>query len=189
MAPHGETIGSSNIRTKNLSQPPRLSNDSLKRTMSEISYEWMNNEVDIDSNPPPISEVENAKCECCGMSEEYTSEYIGQIRKKYSGKWICGLCADAVKEEAQKNGGKNEEALSTHMSACHKFNKYGRAYPVLYQAEAMREMLKKNTKEIMRAKSISPRDRTMNLKKGGITRTNSCIPAITKEMSDLNVVT
>ncbi|KAK4349911.1 hypothetical protein RND71_029224 [Anisodus tanguticus] len=188
MAPHGETIVSSNVRTNILSQPPRLSSDSLKRTTSEISYEWMNNEDTIDANLPPISEVENAKCECCGMSDEYTSEYIGQIRKKYSGKWICGLCVDAVKEEAQKNGGKNEEALSTHMSACSKFNKFGRANPVFYQAEAMKEMLKKNTRGIMRAKSISPRDRTMNLKKGGITRTNSCIPAITKEMSDLNIV-
>ncbi|XP_009593969.1 uncharacterized protein LOC107760554 [Nicotiana tabacum] len=190
MAPHGETIPSSNnIRTKNLSKPPRLSNDSLKRTMSDISFDWMNKEDTIDeSNLPPISEVENAKCECCGMSEEYTSEYINRVRKMYSGKWICGLCADAVKEEAEKNGGKNEEALSVHMNACSKFNKFGRAYPVLYQAEAMREMYKKSTKGIMRAKSISPRDRIIP-KKGGITRTNSCIPAITKEMNDLNIAT
>ncbi|MCD7461583.1 hypothetical protein HAX54_046514 [Datura stramonium] len=165
-----------------------MNSDILKRTMSEISYEWMNDEESIDANLPPISEVENAKCECCGMSDEYTSEYIDQVRKKYSGKWICGLCVDAVKEEAQKNGGKNEEALCTHMSACSKFNKFGRAYPVLYQAEAMREMLKKNTKGIMRANSISPRDRIMP-KRGGIARTNSCIPAITKEMNDLNIVT
>ncbi|KAK4736081.1 hypothetical protein R3W88_010342 [Solanum pinnatisectum] len=187
MAPHGETIVTSNVR--NLSKPPPLSNNSLKRTMSEITYEWMNNDAIIDADLPPVSEVESAKCECCGMSDDYTSEYIDQIRKKYLGKWICGLCADAVKEEAQKNGGQNEEALTTHMSACSKFNKFGRAYPVLNQAEAMRQMLKKNTKGIMRAKSISPRERIMQKKSGGIARTNSCIPAITKEMSDLNIVT
>ncbi|CAN4086863.1 unnamed protein product [Withania somnifera] len=186
MAPHGEATATSNVR--NLSKPPQLSNDSLKRTMSEITYEWMNDETILDANLPPVSEVENAKCECCGMSDEYTSEYIDQVRKKYSGKWICGLCTDAVKVEAQKNGGKNEEALSNHMHACSNFTKFGRAYPVFHQAEAMREMLKKNTKGLTRAKSISPRDRIMP-KKGGITRTNSCIPAITKEMSDLNIVT
>lgn len=187
MAPHGETIATSNVR--NLSKPPQLSNDSLKRTMSEITYEWMNDDHIIDANVAPVPEVESAKCECCGMSDEYTSEYIDRVRKIYLGKWICGLCADAVKEEAQKNGGQNEEALTTHMSACSKFNKFGRAYAVLNQAEAMRQMLKKNTNGIMRAKSISPRDRIMPKKSGGITRTNSCIPAITKEISDLNIVT
>ncbi|KAF3649689.1 hypothetical protein FXO37_18867 [Capsicum annuum] len=182
MAPPGETVG-------NLNKPSPLSNESLKRTMSEISYEWMNDDdTIIDANIPPISEVESAKCECCGMSDEYTPEYVDQVRKKYSGKWICGLCGDAVKEEAQKNGGKNEEALATHMSACNKFNNFGRAYPVLSQAEAMRKMLKKNTGGIMRAKSISPKDRIMP-KKGGIARTNSCIPAITKDMSDLHIAT
>ncbi|WMV35068.1 hypothetical protein MTR67_028453 [Solanum verrucosum] len=116
------------------------------------------------------------------MSDEFTHEYIDRVRKKYSGKWICGLCAEAVKEEAEKNGGKNEEALSSHMSSHSKFNKFGRAYPVLYQAEAMREMLKKS-----RAKSISPRDKNV-IKKGttGIARSTSCIPAITKEINELN---
>ncbi|XP_059302537.1 uncharacterized protein LOC132054571 [Lycium ferocissimum] len=192
MAPHGETITkSSYVRTKHLSKPPRLSNDNLQRTMSDISFEWMSKDTTspVDSNLPPISEVENAKCECCGMSEEFTHEYIEKVRKKYSGKWICGLCTEAVKEEADKNGGKNEEALSTHMSACSKFNKFGRAYPVLYQAQAMREMLKKSTREgrgILRAKSISPRDKIVQKKGTGIARSTSCISAITKEINDLN---
>ncbi|OIT28778.1 PREDICTED: uncharacterized protein LOC109212219 [Nicotiana attenuata] len=189
MAPHGESIATSYVRTQKLSKPPRLSNDNLQRTVSDISFEWMSKEVsNVERDLPPISEVENAKCECCGMSEEFTHEYIDKVRKKYSGKWICGLCVEAVKEEAEKNGGKNEEALSSHMSACSKFNKFGRAYPVLNQAKAMREMLKRNTRDgkgILRAKSISPRDKIIP-KKGGIARSTSCIPAITKEMNDLN---
>ncbi|CAN4098326.1 unnamed protein product [Withania somnifera] len=182
MAPHGETITkSSYVRTKNLSKPPRVSNDNLQRTMSDVSLEWMSKDaispVDSSNDLPPISEVENAKCECCGMSEEFTREYIDRVRKKYSGKWICGLCAEA----------KNEEALSTHMSTHSKFNKFGRAYPVLYQAEAMREMLKKSTREgrgVLRAKTFSPRDKNVT-KKGatGIARSASCIPAITKEIN------
>ena len=120
------------------------------------------------------------------MSEECTPEYVSRVRDKFLGKWVCGLCAEAVKEELEKNGGdKKEEALRAHMSACVSFNKYGRAFPVLYQAEAMKEMLKKSKLEGRRGKSISPNDHKGE-KKGGIARSSSCIPAITREiMNDL----
>ena len=72
------------------------------------------------------------------------------------------------------------------MSACVRFNKYGRAFPVLFQAQAMKEMLKKNTLDGRRAKSISPRDKG-GAKKGGIARSSSCIPAITREINDIKI--
>lgn len=191
MAPHGEALVSSYSTTRkinNFSKPPKLSSDSLQRTVSDISYE-LSQEGIIDLNLPPISEVENARCECCGMCEECTPEYIEKVRGKFFGKWICGLCAEAVKEEVEKNGGKREEALSSHMSACVRFNKFGRAYPVLYQAEAMREMLKKSRSGgSARATSISPRDKAgAQNKAGGIARSSSCIPAITREINDLAI--
>ncbi|KAK6912018.1 Protein of unknown function DUF1677, plant [Dillenia turbinata] len=184
MAPHGEAIVSSYSRSKTMtSKPPRLSTDSLHRTISDISFE-LSKELDNIENLkqlPPISEVEDAKCECCGMCEEFTLEYISKVRAKYSGKWICGLCSEAVKEEVEKNGGKIEDALSSHISACVRFNKFGRAYPVLFQAEAMREILKKS-------KSLDERVRDKSMpKKGGIARSSSCIPAITKDMNDLTL--
>lgn len=119
------------------------------------------------------------------MIEECTPEYIDRVRGKFFGKWICGLCAEAVKEEVEKNGGKREEALVTHMSACVRFNKLGRAYPVLCQAEAMREILKKSNG--VRAKSSSPRDNKGGMKTGGIARSSSCIPAITRDMNDFRL--
>ncbi|KAH7547229.1 uncharacterized protein LOC107428544 [Ziziphus jujuba] len=188
MAPHGEAITSSYTKT-NFSKPPKLSSDTLSRTVSDISFELNREGIDQLKQLPAISEVEDAKCECCGMSEECTPEYIDRVRDKFLGKWICGLCAEAVKEEVEKNGGNKEEALSAHMSACVRFNKFGRAYPVLFQAEAMREMLKKSKLEGrgMRSKSISPRDHKGAPKKGGIARSTSCIPAITREMNDLTV--
>ncbi|KAK1286932.1 hypothetical protein QJS10_CPB20g00608 [Acorus calamus] len=78
-----------------------------------------------------------------------------------------------------KNGGRKEEAIEAHMGVYVRFNKIGRPYPVLYQAEAMREMLKRST---YRSQSKSPRERGGD---GGgvIARSTSCIPAITKEMS------
>ncbi|KNA23402.1 hypothetical protein SOVF_025130 [Spinacia oleracea] len=184
--PHGEAVLSSfPIPTRNFSKPPRLSNDNLKRTVSDIAFE-LSKEIDREIEEssqlalPPISEAQDAKCECCGMSEEYTPEYIKRVRDKFLGKWICGLCSEAVKEEMEKNGGMCKEALETHMSHCHRFNKLGRAYPVLCQAQAMREILKKSTR--IRAKSMSPRD-NVNLKKGGITRSSSCMPSMMNDLT------
>ncbi|KAI3468190.1 hypothetical protein Pfo_024853 [Paulownia fortunei] len=181
------TKNNSNVNQK----PPRLSMETLQRTISDISFELisqetLNSEKTNNNHPslPPISEVEDAKCECCGMSEECTPQYVKKVREKYCGQMICGLCSEAVKEEMEKNGGKREEALHAHVSACARFNRLGRAYPVLCQAEAMREILRKN-----RAKSLSPRDKGgTNQKKGGIARSSSCIPAITKEMDTHKMV-
>lgn len=178
MAPNREGVVAGTYKTKSYvsHQPSRLSMENLQRTISDISLE-MSKEAAVDTKLPAISEVEDAKCECCGMREECTQEYIRNVRDKFSGKLICGLCAEAVKEEMEKNGGKREQALSEHMNACVKFNSRGRAYPVLCQAEAMREILKKS-----RGKSLSPRDKG-GKKPGNIARTSSCIPAIAKEIN------
>lgn len=186
MAPNGEMVLGSSSRSDNpRNKLTRLSVEGLQRTLSDISLELSKEDIDNDINLPPISEVENAKCECCDMCEECTPEYISQIRDKFSGKLICGLCAEAVKEEMGKKGWKIEEAVNEHMSACVRFNRFGRTHPVLYQAEAMREMLKRSSSmegRASRAKSMSPRE-----KKGGIARSSSCIPAITREVRMLNI--
>ncbi|XP_074346429.1 uncharacterized protein LOC141685214 [Apium graveolens] len=165
---------------------PKLSMESLQRTISDISVE-LRKEAEAAADEmkqhqvlPSISEVEDARCECCGMCEECTPEYIRRVQDKFSGKLICGLCSEAVKEEMEKTGGKIEEALSEHMNACSKFNKFGRTHPVLFQAEAMKEILKKGS---ARAKSSSPRELKPNASKGGITRSSSCIPAIMKDFN------
>jgi len=190
MAPHGECLLSSSFSRNNINtsnKPTNLStSDHLQRTVSDISFELMAKEAIDNLKLPSISEVEDAKCECCGMSEECTPEYIDRVRNKFEGKFVCGLCSEAVKEELEKNGGKKlEEALSTHMNACVKFNKYGRAFPVLFQAQAMKEMLKKSNMDgKIRAKSISPRDKKGG---GGLARSSSCIPALTREINNIKI--
>lgn len=64
-----------------------------------------------------------AKCECCGLTEECTEEYIKRVRDRFSGRWICGLCAEAVKDEVVRSEKKigSEEALNQHMNFCKKF--------------------------------------------------------------------
>lgn len=191
MAPNRENHVGSCSKNK----PPTLSmgsSSTLQRTRSDISIEVLSKELeavnihDNDGNQlPPISEVEEAKCECCGMSEECTAEYINRVRKQYSGKLICGLCAEAVNGEMDKNGGKREEAVGEHMSACVKFNRLERRNPVLYQAEAIKEILRKSI-TTSRSKSMSHKNSKNGVQKnnGGLARSSSCIPAITREVGD-----
>ncbi|XP_022996579.1 uncharacterized protein LOC111491777 [Cucurbita maxima] len=166
-------------------KPSRLSMEGLQRTISDISSELTKTGLTEAEPLPPISEVEAATCECCGLSEECTAEYINRVRGEFMGKMICGLCAEAVNEEMNKRGWEKEESLKEHMSACAKFNRFGRVYPVLYQAEAIKEILKKSS---TRGKSISPREPPAGHRNGRIGRTSSCIPAITKDVCDPTLV-
>ncbi|XP_074310326.1 uncharacterized protein LOC141646274 [Silene latifolia] len=185
--PNGEAITLTSFSSpspKTFSKPQRLSQDNLKRSISDIAYELskgIDTELAEESKPlPAISEAEDAKCECCGMSEEYTPEYIKCVRDKFLGKLICGLCTEAVKGETEKNGGQCKEALDTHMNHCVRFNKLGRAFPVLCQAEAMKEMMKKSSK--VRAKSLSPRE-MKGLKMDGIARSSSCMSSMMSSLA------
>ncbi|XP_027356869.1 uncharacterized protein LOC113866184 [Abrus precatorius] len=113
----------------------------LQRTVSDISVTFERNKEAAQFGS--MSELDNAKCECCGMCEECTREYIKRVREMFSGKLICGLCAEAVKVEMEKNGGEREKAVNVHMSVCVKFNRLGRSYPALYLVQDVKEILKK----------------------------------------------
>ncbi|KAJ3693865.1 hypothetical protein LUZ60_009345 [Juncus effusus] len=180
MAPQGETL----ISTLNLKKespkpqkPRRISMEGLQRAFSDLSFE-LSRETK-ETKLTSISEVEEAKCTCCGMSEDCTQEYILRVKEKFSGKWICGLCSEAVKEEVEKNGGDKDEALRAHVSVCVKFNRLGRTQPVLSQAQAMRDIFRKRSQS-----ATSPEGRGYNnMNKGGIARSSSCIPAISKDFT------
>ncbi|KAK1365163.1 hypothetical protein POM88_040724 [Heracleum sosnowskyi] len=68
-------------------------------------------------------EVKMVKCDSCGFTEDCTPEYITQIREKYNGRWICGLCVEAVKDEVLRSDGNisTEEALERHSTFCFNF--------------------------------------------------------------------
>lgn len=89
-------------------------------------------------------EPEMIKCECCGMEEDCTPTYISRIRESFLGKWICGLCAEAVKEQLSKDPSiSKEKALEVHMAMCKKFNSTIRINPNFYLASAMTDVAKK----------------------------------------------
>ncbi|MED6197863.1 hypothetical protein PIB30_060766 [Stylosanthes scabra] len=67
--------------------------------------------------------VSSVKCYCCGLTEECTPRYIDGVRQRYDGRWICGLCAEAVKEETSKSRRdiSTDEALKRHVSFFQEF--------------------------------------------------------------------
>ncbi|XP_062228444.1 uncharacterized protein LOC133926491 [Phragmites australis] len=65
-------------------------------------------------------EVEAARCECCGFTEECTPAYIAAVRAEHLGRWVCGLCAEAVGDEIRRAGAggaiTTAEALDRHVA-------------------------------------------------------------------------
>lgn len=91
-----------------------------------------------------IDEVEGAKCECCGLEEECTPEYIRKIKDCYSGKWVCGLCSEAVKETLIREPKTAiERALSSQREFCQEFH-CSRLNPKLSLTCAMRRIAKRS---------------------------------------------
>ncbi|CAN6302207.1 unnamed protein product [Urochloa humidicola] len=103
--------------------------------------------------------VECAKCECCGLVEDCTRDYILSVRAAFGGRWLCGLCSEAVRDEAARGttttaarargspggtavAGGLEEALRDHMAFCGKC----RRSPAFRVADGMRQMLRRCSK-------------------------------------------
>ena len=60
-------------------------------------------------------------CACCGLREECTPAYAAGVRARYGGRWLCGLCGDAVGEEVAAGGGsvlEVEAAIAGHAAFC-----------------------------------------------------------------------
>lgn len=70
-----------------------------------------------------VVEAVPVKCYCCGLMEECTQAYINRVRERYHGRWICGLCVEAVKDESVRSGIDitTDEALKRHVKFCQQF--------------------------------------------------------------------
>uniref|UniRef100_A0ACD6A951 Uncharacterized protein n=1 Tax=Avena sativa TaxID=4498 RepID=A0ACD6A951_AVESA len=79
-------------------------------------------------------------CECCGLEEECTGEYVGGVRDYFGGRWLCGLCSESVKYEAGRKRAGVEEAVRAHMAFCQMLRRGGPAERV---AEGMCQMLRR----------------------------------------------
>ncbi|KAG5591495.1 hypothetical protein H5410_042009 [Solanum commersonii] len=139
----------------------------LRKVVSDVSVEINKIGTDLD-NICPIDEVTQAECECCGLREDCTQDYIKTIKDSYSGKWVCGICSEAVKEGLIKRGS-IEEAMNSHTKFCQEFNSSTRLNPKLSFTMAMRNIARRSheNKEKIKYHTMSK-----------ISRSSSCVPRI-----------
>ncbi|KAL2243182.1 uncharacterized protein LOC105157814 [Sesamum indicum] len=131
-------------------------------------------------------DVDFAKCDCCGLTEECTLSYIETIRERYGGKWICGLCAEAVKYEILRCQKliSPDEAMARHFSFCNKFRASGPPQdPTVHLIRAMTQVLRKSLEspKSMRSMPSSPTNKRGELDMKGtvLARSESCMPSLT----------
>lgn len=129
------------------------------------------------------SEFEFAKCDCCGLTEECTPGYIERVRERYQGKWICGLCGEAVKDEIIRTERliSTEEAMARHMNFCQKFVSSGPPPdPTVDLISAMRNILRRSldSPRGLRSTPTSPIRKVGEIQGPVLTRSESCFPTI-----------
>ncbi|KAI5056029.1 hypothetical protein GOP47_0029550 [Adiantum capillus-veneris] len=158
----------------------RMSSEGTAVSAMVMEMGLVNKEVFQGSIQASASEAQKAQCECCNLVEECTPEYIAQVQGLYYGRWICGLCAEAVKEEHRRGGGGGsrkeglEDALMEHMSVCMKFNRPERVgSPVADISAAVRRMLRRNTEVRFTSRSAP----SSPSRRAPISRANSCFGA------------
>ncbi|XP_059643582.1 uncharacterized protein LOC132285415 [Cornus florida] len=128
-------------------------------------------------------EIESAKCDCCGLTEECTLGYIDRIRERYHGKWICGLCSEAVKDEMVRFERliSTEEALNKHMNFCKNFKSESPpSDPTAHLISSIRQILRRSLDSPRSLRSIpsSPRIRDGEIDGVLRTRSESFIPTL-----------
>ncbi|KAM7280407.1 hypothetical protein ACFE04_007541 [Oxalis oulophora] len=114
-------------------------------------------------------EIESVKCECCGLKEDCTQDYIREVKTNFDGKWLCGLCSEAVRDEiisrsykfhgGAGGGGGLEEAVNAHMAFC---GKYFKTNPAGQVANGMRQMLRRRSSDVAAGSSSSSKSSNNN---------------------------
>ena len=118
----------------------------LRKVVSDVSSEMDKYYNNWDStNMDAIEEVQQVECECCGLREDCTAAYISEIEERYCGKWVCGLCSEAVKERQRRAANVGmEEAQRSHKEFCDKYNFTTRLNPKLSLTLSMRDIAKRS---------------------------------------------
>lgn len=140
------------------------------------------------SNPPQNCEVVCAACECCGLTEECTPAYIARVRERFCGRWICGLCGEAVKDELCRSDRliKMEEALEAHTTFCMQF----RANPAVRLVGALRQLLRKgldsssSARGGLRSNPTSPRVLKRDVVRPGLARATSSFSTLASPQAE-----
>ncbi|GKC62796.1 cation exchanger 9 [Tanacetum coccineum] len=126
-----------------------------------------------------------AKCECCGLTEECTFEYIYKIRERYHGKWICGLCGEAIKDKIAR-GEKlisTKEAMVRLINFCKESKPSNKmTEPTIHLIAAMRQIMLRSL-DSLRALRSMPNSPLRSTDKIKLSRSDSCIANLSLETS------
>ncbi|KAJ6801387.1 uncharacterized protein M6B38_197760 [Iris pallida] len=145
---HIAMAGRSNSRRLSLDFIHRASSADHPTSSERAIYKHM--DLRLPSHLSGQNEVVKVECECCGMAEDCTRAYVGRVKDLFCGRWMCGLCSEAVKEELCRLGlarhTMREEAVCAHMEVCRRFNRTVRTNPAMSLAGAMADILKKSSK-------------------------------------------
>ncbi|XP_023639592.1 uncharacterized protein LOC17889988 [Capsella rubella] len=146
----------------------------LRKAFSDVSLEIKRNirEKEEQEQEGEELEVKKVKCDCCGIEEECTVQYIDKVRNLYSGNWVCGLCAVVITERFRKDpltAAGIQGALDWHKGICDDFNSTTRVNPKLDFARSMRDIAKRSNQKRMSS------DFSLGSK---ISRTISCDPRL-----------
>lgn len=129
-------------------------------------------------------EIQFAQCECCALTEECTPAYIERIRERYMGKWVCGLCAEAVKDEVIRAERliTTEEALTRHLNVCKMFRSSAGGDPTAKLITAVRHILRRSLdpRGGLRSSPASPTRHVAEKKRPVLARSESCFPDISQ---------
>ncbi|KAJ8443382.1 hypothetical protein Cgig2_018815 [Carnegiea gigantea] len=119
-----------------------------------------------------VAPIEQVQCECCGMKEDCSSNYIEQVKGIHTGRWVCGLCSEAVKERLTQASPNivMGDALSLHKQFCLEF-KATRMNPKGSLTCAMRDIARRSCQQRMLTK-----DKPLMVSK--LARSSSCVPRI-----------
>ncbi|KAM1380566.1 hypothetical protein ACFX2I_022276 [Malus domestica] len=96
------------------------------------------------------------KCYCYGLTEECTPAYVATVKERHQDRWICRLCAEAIKDENSRSSRKisTEEAMKRHVSFCEEFRMSSPPVkPTEYLISAMKQLLRR-TKDSQRRERL-----------------------------------
>ncbi|KDP33927.1 hypothetical protein JCGZ_07498 [Jatropha curcas] len=138
------------------------------------------------TKPNTQLEVESVKCYSCGFTEECTPAYISRVRERFNGRWLCGLCVEAVKDEVLRSDRliSTEEALNRHINFCNKFKSsiplHQTEHPIFVMSRILRRSLDSPRALRSNSSSVLPDVDVEKIKGSALVRSESCFSALSR---------
>ncbi|XP_074289341.1 uncharacterized protein LOC141614495 [Silene latifolia] len=149
----------------------------LRKSISDVTLQVnVTNNITEGINESDKDSIVQVKCECCGLEEECSHDYLNKIKEMYFEKWVCGLCSEAIKERLMQSSSEKsmKDALRMHKEFCEEFNASIRSNPKLSLTWALRDIARRSS---LHRRSLSENQ----MPASRLIRSASCDPRIDVE--------